>query len=294
MQLGKVKPTATIVAQFAAGVEVEAIQHEGKIFLPAIHIGEFGAVEVAPARKGEPAPEAPAKKPEPAAPAAKPASAPASAAPAPSKKYTKDEMMEMPSKDLEKILRKEFGIDPDEYDGKNTNKKLRDLILEAQSKGGAKSAPAAEDEPEETAEETEETDAEVVKKVTDALSGFDSGKLSRKKAVFAILDACGTDDSDAVNDLLDKFEDDGDVTPEDFAKTIVDELVGEGGEAEGEDVEISDLAKGDRVNVWWNDDNQEWYTGVVDSVKRGKVHVKYDDGTDADLDPEIHTAIKRL
>ena len=41
MVIGKIKPTATIVAQFAAGVEVEAIQHEGKMYLPVVGMGEF-------------------------------------------------------------------------------------------------------------------------------------------------------------------------------------------------------------------------------------------------------------
>jgi hypothetical protein len=282
MQLGKVKPTATIVAQFAAGVEVEAIQHEGKIYLPAIHLGEFSGSEAPAPRKGEPAP---ATKPAASAPAA-------AAAPAKTKQYTKDELMEMPSKDLEKILRKEFNINPDDYDGKNTNKKLRDLILDAQKNGGSEAAPAA-------AEETEETDnSETTKKVAEILGNFDSGKFSRKKAIAAIAEACGTDDTDAVSEQLDKFEEDGDASAEDFAETIVAALLGEGGgsdeEPEGETVEAGDLEVGDKVAVWWNDDNQAWYTGVVDLVKRGKVHVKYDDGTDDVIDPEIHTEIKRL
>lgn len=36
MVFRKIKPVATIVAQFAAGVEVECIQHEGKMFMPVI------------------------------------------------------------------------------------------------------------------------------------------------------------------------------------------------------------------------------------------------------------------
>lgn len=291
MQIGKTKPTATIVAQFAAGVEVETIQHEGKIFFPVMSLGDFASAPTEPERKGEPKPEAPAPA-EPTKPA------PAASAPAPSgKTYTKDEMMEMASKDLEKILRKEFGIDPDKFEGKNTNKKLRDLILDAQKKGGAKAAPDKEEEP---AEETGDN-SEVVEKVTGLLNDFDSGKLSRKKALSAIAEACGTDDTDAVSDLLDKFEDDGEATPEDFAKTIVDELLGEGGgdsgseeEPEGEVVDIADLEKGDRVAVWWNDDNQAWFTGEVASVKRGKVTVKYDDDTEGVLEPELHTIIKRI
>lgn len=292
MQLGKVKPTATIVAQFAAGVEVETIQHEGKIFFPVMSLGNFATAPTEPERKSEPKPEVASA----AAPSK--ASAPAASAPAKSsrKVYTKDEMMDMAAKDLEKILRKEFGINPDDFDGKNTNKKLRDLILDAQKKD-AKSSPAKEAPAKETEEESVDN-SDVVKKVADLLNDFDSGKLSRKKAISAIAEACDTEDTDAVSDLLDKFEDDGDATPEDFAQSIVDELTGEGGgssdEPEGEVVEISDLEKGDRVAVWWNDDNQAWFTGEVASVKRGKVTVKYDDDTDGVLDPELHTIIKRI
>ena len=290
MQLGKVKPTATIVAQFAAGVEVDAIQHEGKIFLPAIAIGDFAGDEPAPERTKEPTPESAPSKPSKASKETK------AETKSPSKTYTKDEMMEMKSSDLEKILKKEFGIDPDDYDGKNTNKKLRDLILEAQKK--AKSAPVKGKDEDEEEEENEGND-ELVKKVASLLTDFDGGKLSRKKAVAAIADACEAE-ADDVNDLLDKFEDDSDATPEDFAQTIVDELAGGGDaggsteEPDGEEVDASDLEKGDKVAVWWDDDNQAWFTGVVDSVKRGKVHIKYDDGTDDDIDPEIHTVIKKI
>ena len=41
MKIGKLKPTATIVAQFPANVEIEAISHEGKMFLPIMGMGEF-------------------------------------------------------------------------------------------------------------------------------------------------------------------------------------------------------------------------------------------------------------
>lgn len=44
MVFGKIKPVATIVAQFAAGVEVECIQHEGKMFMPVI-AGDFDTVD---------------------------------------------------------------------------------------------------------------------------------------------------------------------------------------------------------------------------------------------------------
>lgn len=48
------------------------------------------------------------------------------------KSYTEDEMMDMESDDLLDIL-KGFGINASHYSGKNTNKKLRTLILDYQS-----------------------------------------------------------------------------------------------------------------------------------------------------------------
>lgn len=49
------------------------------------------------------------------------------------KKYTETQLRDMPVKELINILKKEFGVDPNDYDGKNSNKKLRDLILDAQT-----------------------------------------------------------------------------------------------------------------------------------------------------------------
>lgn len=46
--------------------------------------------------------------------------------------YTEDELKDMSPKELTAILKREFNVDPDKFDGKNTNKKLRDLILDAQ------------------------------------------------------------------------------------------------------------------------------------------------------------------
>ena len=123
MVIGKIKPTATIVAQFAAGVEVDAIQHEGKMYLPVVGMGEFATTDTAPSASPAPSsskPSAPAAKEKPT----KEASA--------AKSYTKEGLMDMETKELMKICKNEFGIDPDDYDGKNTNKKLRDLILNAQ------------------------------------------------------------------------------------------------------------------------------------------------------------------
>lgn len=292
MVIGKIKPTATIVAQFAAGVEVEAIQHEGKMYLPIVGMGEFSTKEEAPARPADPAPSkpAPAKEEKPATTSAK--------------SYTKDELMEMESKELVKICKDEFGINPDDFDGKNTNKKLRDLILNAQKDGGAKKV---EDDEEENPADGGDNN-ELVDQVAEILEDFDAGKKNKKKAISAICGLVDDADEDAITELVEKFEDDADADLDEMAEKIAKVLNGEKEEnpapkkspkrspkKKDEDlVAPEDLEVGDRVSVWWDDDNQEWYDGEVKSIKKGKVTIAYDDNTEEVIDPEVHTKIKRL
>lgn len=292
MVIGKIKPTATIVAQFAAGVEIEAIQHEGKMYLPVVGMGEFSPKEDAPAPTTKPAKDKPVstkeEKPEP-------------------KSYTKDELMEMDSKELMKICKNEFDINPDDYDGKNTARKLRDLILDAQENGSTKNEDAEEEVP------TEESDDELFNKVGDILEDFDAGKKNKKKAISAICGLVDNADTDAVTELVEKFEENADADIDETAREIVKVLNGaeEDDEEEQEKpaksskrgakkskdedlVAPEDLEVGDRVSVWWNDDNKEWFDGEVKSIKKGKVMIAYDDDTEEAIDPEVHTKIKRL
>lgn len=298
MVIGKIKPTATIVAQFAAGVEVEAIQHEGKMYLPIVGMGEFSTKEEAPARPAAPAPSkpAPAKEEKPATTSAK--------------SYTKDELMEMESKELVKICKGEFGINPDDFDGKNTNKKLRDLILNAQKDGGAKKVE--DDEEEKPAKDEDPADGgdnnELTDQVAEILEDFDAGKKNKKKAISAICGLVDDADEDAVTELVEKFEDDADADLDEMAEKIAKVLNGEKEEKpapkkgskrspkkKDEDlVAPEDLEVGDRVSVWWDDDNKEWFDGEVKSIKKGKVTIAYDDDTEEVIDPEVHTKIKRL
>ena len=285
MVIGKIKPTATIVAQFAAGVEIEAIQHEGKMYLPVVGMGEFSTKEEAPAR-----PAAPAKDEKPAT--------------ISGKSYTKDELMDIDSKELVKICKEEFGINPDDFDGKNTNKKLRDLILNAQKDGGAKKV---EDDEEENPADGGGNN-ELVDQVAEILEDFDAGKKNKKKAISAICGLVDDADEDAVTELVEKFEDDADADLDEMAEKIAKVLNGEkeekpapkkspkrGSKKKEEDlVTPEDLEVGDRVSVWWDDDNQEWYDGEVKSIKKGKVTIAYDDDTEEVIDPEVHTKIKRL
>lgn len=296
MVIGKIKPSATLVAQFAAGVEVEAIQHDGKMFLPVVSLGEFGATEVpsdSPAQ--EPKPD---KKPAPAAPAET----------SDVKTYTKDELMDMEPKELIKILKNDYSIDPDDYDGKNTNKKLRDLILKAQEENGGDDAENDDEKPApkrgKDAPKEDEGGDDLTDKVAGLLEEFDDGTRNKKKTIEAICNLVDDADKDAITELIDNFEEDGDASIDDTAEEIANALSGEkkkpapkkhGEKSKKEElVEADDLEVGDRVSVYWNDENKEWYDGEVDSIKKGKVHVAYDDGSDDFIDPKIHTKIKRL
>jgi hypothetical protein len=289
MVFGKIKPVATIVAQFAAGVEVECIQHEGKMFMPVI-AGDFDTVDDGKKIEDSPAPKKSAPKP-----------APQEEEAADEKVYTEDELMDMDVKELTKILKNDFKINPDDFDGKNTNKKLRNLILDAQEKGGDNSSDA---------EAEDGSDDELIDNIADVLEDFDSGKKNKKKAVAAIIAfAENEDDVDAtaVSEALSDFEDDEKASIDVMAEQIAKLLTKKKGkstaakskkkpaEPEGEDVEIDDLEKGDLVAVYWDDEETKgWFNGKVSSIKKGIVKVKYDDGSEDDLDPEVHTKIRRL
>lgn len=310
MVFGKIKPVATIVAQFAAGVEVECIQHEGKMFMPVI-AGDFDTVDDGKKIEDSPAPKKSAPKP-----------APQEEEAADEKVYTEDELMDMDVKELTKILKNDFKINPDDFDGKNTNKKLRNLILDAQEKGGDNSSDE-EDEDEKPApkkgkskpakEEEEPADEdggdELIDNIADVLEDFDGGKKNKKKAAAAIIALAENEDdvdADAVNEALTEFEDDEAANIDDVAESIAKLLTPKKSktsakskkkpaEPEGEDVEIDDLEKGDLVAVYWDDEETKgWFNGKVSSIKKGIVKVKYDDGSEDELDPEVHTKIRRL
>lgn len=311
MTIGKMKPVATIVAQFAAGVEVEAIQHDGKVFLPVIGLGEFATKDDDAPAHHTPTTAAPASKKE-----DKGDDTTAS------KVYTEDELMDTDTKELMRICKDEFGIDPNDTEGKNTNKKLRKLILDAQENGdGDEEEPEEEPADKKPSKKSKsekkdddegdgdgDNDDDLTDKVADLLEDFDAGKKNKKKTIAAIV-ALGDDDveEDKVTELVEHFEEDGDADLDETAKDIADVLNGKvekkpakkspkrGKKKEDEDlVDVDDLEVGDRVSVWWDDDNQEWFDGEVKSIKKGKVTIAYDDDTEDVIDPEIHTKIKRL
>jgi hypothetical protein len=298
MTIGKIKPTTQLIAQFFAGVEVEAINHDGKVFLPVINIADFG-IGVSGETPTEPTPSSKKEKKSEPAPE-----------PAPSKKakkqepadedddddneeegglYTEEELSEMSTKDLLALCKK-MGIDPDATDGKNTNKKLRNLILEAQEEGDD-----SEGEEDEEGDETDYSD-----EVKSILEKLDEGKLSSKKALKAILALNKEADEDAVSELLTTFEDDEEGDFDDYAEKFSTLLNGgelsddededdddeeDTSEPKGKEVDHEDLQKGDKVAVQW-EDPEGWFKGVVKSTKKGKVVITYDDGTEEALDAE--------
>ena len=323
MKTTKIKPTATIVAQFAAGVEVTAISHEGNLYLPVISLGELAPKESAPTSDDDDKEETTEKKSDP-----KKESAESS-----SKTYTEDELMDMDVKALTKILKDDFGIDPSDYDGKNTNKKLRKLILDAQDgteeaddedeeeqpkKSPKKSSKKSEDKEEDEDKESDDDD-DLAVKAGDILDDYDAGKNSKKKATSLLMKLVGTDDTDGVSKFLDKFDDDEDGDIDDYAQKFVDKFSDSDDDEDEDDdeekeeapkkrhskksekkeddeeyVAIEDLNKGDRVSVWWDDENKDWFDGTVKSVRGGKVTVAYDDDTEDVLDPKVNTKIKVL
>lgn len=312
MVIGKIKPAATIVAQFAGGVEVDAIQHEGKIYMPVMAMGEFATKEVAPKSAPEKTVSAPKEEKDVEKEAAS------------EKSYTEDELMEMSTKELMKLCKEEFGIDPDDYEGKNTNKKLRNLILEAQeNEGGDGDADADNDEgddedeapkksankgskkeePEEADDEEDGDNDDLASQIGDILEDFDAGKKNKKKTIAAIVALSDDADEDKVAELVEKFESDEEADLDELAGEIAETLTApkketkkRGGKKSKKEefVDPDDLEVGDRVSVWWDDDNQEWYDGTVKSKKKGKTVIAYDDDTEEALDPEVHTKIKKL
>lgn len=307
MKIGKIKPAATLVAQFAAGVEVAAIQHEGKMFLPVVGMGDFESTG------GEDEDDSPdevlTKKPAKKFPAKETTSE--AQEDEETRDYTEEELMEMSTKELTNILKKDFEIDPNDYEGKNTNKKLRGLILDAQADGGNSDNDEAVSNDEET------TSDDLTDKVAELLEDFDSGAKNKKKTIAAICKLTDDADEDAVAELVDKFEDDADADLDKMAAKIAKALGGSEDNASDDEeeeeeekpkkkspkskktkkenlVDVDDLEVGDRVSVWWDDDNQEWFDGEVSSIKKGKVTIAYDDDTEEAIDPEVHTKIKRL
>jgi hypothetical protein len=310
MVIGKIKPTATLVAQYPANCEVDAIEHDGRLFLPVVSLGAFTPTkeeDPKPAKKSAPTFEEATREPAAVSPA------PAVSEAEVSEDDTQDELpvyaerdlMEMPTKELLAICEK-LGIDPDAQEGKNTNKKLRLLILDAQEgmkpapKATSKSVSKADDDTDDLPFEDSMPKSAKTKDFTHdvakVLEAFDNGDMNEKKSLATIKGYAPSDDYDeeGVEKAFREFADNSEADIMDIAQQISDALnsqsgeevaeVGSKEEPAGELVEPSQLHVGDRVSVYWADEaNKCWYSGEVSAMRRGKPTIKYDDGTESML-----------
>ena len=310
MVIGKIKPTATLVAQYPANCEVDAIEHDGRLFLPVVSLGAFTPTkeeDPKPAKKSAPTFEEATREPAAVSPA------PAVSEAEVSEDDTQDELpvyaerdlMEMPTKELLAICEK-LGIDPDAQEGKNTNKKLRLLILDAQegmkpapkttSKSVSKADDDTDDLPFEDSMPKSAKTKDFTHDVAKVLEAFDNGDMNEKKSLTTIKGYAPSDDYDeeGVEKAFREFADNSEADIMDIAQQISDALnsqsgeevaeVGSKEEPAGELVEPSQLHVGDRVSVYWADEaNKCWYSGEVSAMRRGKPTIKYDDGTESML-----------
>lgn len=314
MVIGKIKPTATLVAQYPANCEVDAIEHDGRLFLPVVSLGAF-----TPTKEEDPKPvkksaltfEEATREPAAASPAPAPAASGAEVSEDDAQDelpvYAERDLMEMPMKELLAICDK-LGIDPDAQEGKNTNKKLRLLILDAQE--GTKPAPKPAAKPVAKADDDDTDDLpfedsmpkpakkgkDFTHDVAKVLEAFDNGDMNEKKSLTTIKGYAPSDDYDeeGVEKAFREFADNSEADIMEIAQQISDALNAQSGEevAEegskdepaGELVEPSQLHVGDRVSVYWADEaNKCWYSGEVSAMRRGKPTIKYDDGTESML-----------
>lgn len=310
MVIGKIKPTATLVAQYPANCEVDAIEHDGRLFLPVVSLGAFTPTkeeDPKPAKKSAPTFEEATREPAAVSPA------PAVSEAEVSEDDTQDELpvyaerdlMEMPTKELLAICEK-LGIDPGAQEGKNTNKKLRLLILDAQegmkpapkttSKSVSKADDDTDDLPFEDSMPKSAKTKDFTHDVAKVLEAFDNGDMNEKKSLATIKGYAPSDDYDeeGVEKAFREFADNSEADIMDIAQQISDALnsqsgeevaeVGSKEEPAGELVEPSQLHVGDRVSVYWADEaNKCWYSGEVSAMRRGKPTIKYDDGTESML-----------
>jgi len=183
-----------------------------------------------------------------------------------------------------------------------------------------------EEEEEKPAKKSKKADKEPVKKVgsakdeiTDVITAFDEGDLIQAKAVNKLMVLTGKSKG-ALDKILTEFSDDEDGE----IKTVVKKLMAASSEDEEEEeeeekptkkskkavagkkktakenlVEPDELEKGQKVSVYWGTDPEngevydEWFTGVVKSIKGGVPTFKWDeDGEVNEYDEELMEKIK--
>jgi hypothetical protein len=294
-----IRPKGTLVVQFMANTDVECVTDGSTIYVPLVPgIEQFAPEKVVKTQTvsnnetdlnhgdEEQVPRKVAEKPIPTG----------------GKKYSEEEMMTMDTKELEKICTK-LGIDYDKYPGKNTNKKLRLLILEAQDGGSSNND---EERPTKSEKDAPAENSGIAKKVKDILSQLDEGELTEAKAEVKLVEL-GLSKKDAKTVVAD-FMDNPDIKIDKFINDeilpLIDSIEEEEEEYEEEkprskkskdteEVSEDDLEVGDEVSVYWKS-QKEWYNGTVKAINRKGTLIAYEDETEEYLDSEENTRIKRL
>lgn len=276
MQKTNFVPEADVVLQFKAFSEIPAIKVEGVIYV-AFPMPNFdddkGDMDrsLAKASKKEVAEPKKVKKEEVEEEETTPTKAGKSS-------FTEDELMAMETKELEKIC-KSMGINPDDTDGKNTNKKLRLLILDAQKKGTTKVA----EEPKSKGKVEKEEESDVDSSVRTVLSKLDKSKIDEDEAVEELVKLGGN--KKQMTKLVDKFLGDADGDISDYVAECVEMLSDDedapttkkGAASKGKkELTASDFEEGDSVEVYWATED-DWFSGKVIAIKGDSLKVKYDD-----------------
>ncbi len=320
------KPKVTTVLQITAGQTLEAIVVDDKVFIEypmpeGVTVG--GSATTDEPRSSRPAPVeetlAVAREKKVAEDTAKKVAEPKAKE---VEVFTEDELMKMEVKELLSICKDRKIEIPEE--GKNTNKKLRLLILEAQEEveeeeeeddapaptsRRAKKEEVAEDEEEEEAPADEDDERATL---IDIFTRYDAVDIDDKKCIKELI-TFGYEKEDAQG-ILDDFNEDTEVEIEAFVDALLsDEEEEEEDEpapakksskkeedapapkgkkaAKEKKVEIDELEVGDKVKVYFESE-EEYYTGEVKSIdKKGNVTVDYDDNTTDVLDEEENTEI---
>lgn len=264
----KFVPEATILLSMAAHSEVNAIvdPETGKTYV------EYPSPIVGPLSKSEPAPGKGEEK------------SPSKASSENSAKvYTEEELLEMDVRDLMKLCVK-MGIDPDEYDGKNTNKKLRLLILDAQD-----GAPTDDEEEEENAPSPAKPSSKGNKTLEKILNEFDEDGDTAKTVKKLVAEGC---DEATAKSVCRKMSKDPDFSVQEAIEMLNEEGDGATPSKPAEKssggkrklVDVQDLQKGDDVEVKIDD---EWYPGTVTkaySEKAGYAVIHCEDGDDVEAE----------
>lgn len=284
--------------------EVEAIVSDGNVF---VKMGDFsgilGADAVNDAVKGT-SKSAPAKKEE------------AEEAPA---QETKKPARKSPAKKTAKVE------EPEEEEAEEEDEEPAKPAKKAPAK---KSAPAKKAEP-----AKESSNEELEESVFGILGDLDDATVNEKKAVDMLV-ALGEDvDKKAITKVIKEFQENAELDTEDVAKDLIAIISGEeaeeeeapapkkktaakapakskapakkveepedeeadedGEEDEGEEVTIKDLKEGDDIDVYF-ESLEDWFSGIVKKVARGKVTVEFEDGDVVVLNEEEHSAITRF